>query len=127
MLASSSTYSKDEKSHTLLFFSGPPIVPHVVLPGEWLLGLWRGVVQLVAGVECRCPLIECRRAMPLVGAMPGAYDHRASHSAAGVRILLGGLHGEFLKRIRGKVLQEAANVVVGVVPAIDGQLHVQAR
>ena len=96
---------------------------HVVLPRERLLRQRRGILYWVAGVQRGGALVEGFFAVPEVGAALGGDLDRAAHGAADVRILLRRLHGEFLDRIRRKILQEAADPIVRVVGAIHG-IHI---
>jgi hypothetical protein len=65
--------------------------------------------------------------VPVVGTVPGGDDDRAGRGPAGVSILVRGANREFLEAIRREVLQEAADPVVGVIGAIDGEFVVQTR
>ncbi len=99
---------------------------NIVLPRKGLLGLGRWVVDGEACIQSRCALKHREVAMPVIGAALGADDHRCGGGAANVGIRLRGLHRKFAHNIRRKVLQEAADVIVRVVHAIDGKLIVQA-
>ncbi len=97
----------------------------IVLPREGLLGFGRRVLNGKTRIQ-RCSAFEDREvAMPVIGAAVGADDDGACGRASDVGILGRGLHRKFTNDVRRKVLQEAADIVVGVVDAIDGQLIVQ--
>jgi hypothetical protein len=96
------------------------------LPGERLLGIGSGVLDGVAGVERGGAFVDGGIAVPVVGAALGGDDDGAGGGAAGVGVLLAGADGELFDGVGRVVLQEAADVVVGVVAAIDGELVVEA-
>src|ERR1019366_9765771 len=64
--------------------------------------------------------------VPNVGAVLGGDHYRPGRGPAGFGVFVRRAHGKFLNAIGRKVLQEAADPVVGVVGAVDGELVVQA-
>jgi hypothetical protein len=78
------------------------------------------------GVEVGGALEECGIAVPVVGAAFGGEFNGTGGGAAGVGIFLRGANGEFLNGVGRKILEEAADVVVGVIAAVDGELVVEA-
>ena len=96
------------------------------MAGEGLLGIGGGVLDGVAGVERGGALVEGCVAVPVVGAALSGDDDGAGGGAAGVGVLLAGADGELLDGVGGEVLEEASDVVVGVVAAVDGELVVEA-
>ena len=98
----------------------------IVLPREGLLRIGRRILNGEAGVKIGRAFIECAVAVPLVAAAAGRDDDGSGRCAAGVGIFLCGADGEFLDRVGRKILQESADVIVGVVAAVDGEFVVQA-
>ena len=84
------------------------------------MGLGARILNREARVERGRALVESSVAVPFVGAVLGGDDDGAGGGAAGVGVFIGGAHGEFLNAIGRKILQKAADPVVGVVAAIDG-------
>src|SRR5579872_468359 len=99
----------------------------VILRGERLLGQRRGILDGITRIESSSAFGKGSVAMPLVGAALGGDDDGAADSAAGVRILLRSFDGKFLDGIRGKVLQETADVVIRIVAAVDVENIVESR
>jgi hypothetical protein len=106
----------------------------VVLPGEGLLGIahaplggarLRRILDRKASVQAGGALVKGRVSVPFIVAPLGRNDDGAGRRAARVRILLGRSHGKFLNRIGREILQEPADVVVGVVPAVDREFVVE--
>ena len=90
------------------------------------MGLGRGIVDGEPRVQRRSAFVKCRFAMPLVGAAPRGDDNRTRGGASGIGVSLRGAKGKFLNGIGRKVLQEAANIVVGIVAAINGNFIVES-
>src|SRR6266852_872096 len=63
--------------------------------------------------------------MPLVGTSPSADYHRSTIRTRRVGVELRGTHHEFLHRIRRIVLQEATDIVIVVVAAINRKIDVE--
>ena len=66
-------------------------------------------------------LVKRAVAVPFVRSALGGDYHGAARGTARVGIFLRSSHGKFLDRVRRKILQEAADVIVGVVAAIHRQ------
>src|SRR3984893_12439819 len=64
--------------------------------------------------------------MPFVGAAVGGNHNGTSRRAAGVGILQHRAYGELADCFGREVLQKAANVVIGVVAAVNGEVVVEA-
>ena len=109
----------------LVFLDGAADCAYVILTGERLLGIGCGIFDGETRVEVGCALVESAAAVPIVGTALGGDDDRTGGGASGVGVFLGGAHGEFLDVIGREVLQESADVVVGIVAAIHGELVVQ--
>ena len=71
----------------------------------------------------RTPPLPCHS---FVAAL-GRDDDRSRGCAAGVGVFVRRAHGKFLNRVGRKILQKAANPVVGIVAAIDREIVIQAR
>ena len=110
----------------LVLYDWPAERANVILLGEWLFGQRRRILDRITGIESGGAFVEGRSTVPLVGSAFGCDLNRAAHGAPDIRILLRSLDCEFLNRIRRKILQEAADVIVGVVHAVDRQHVVQA-
>ena len=64
--------------------------------------------------------------MPLIGAAFGGDHHRSAHRPACVGVLLRSLHGEFLNRVWREILQEATDIIVRIVAAVDREHVIQS-
>ena len=100
---------------------------HIVLARERLLGIRRGIFNRVTRVQRSGSFIECSVAVPHIRAALGADHDGARGRAAGVRVFLRRADGKLLNRIRRNILQESANVIVGVIAAIHGEFDVEPR
>ena len=126
MLASSWMYSNDEKNQILSLTMGRPKRADIVLAREGLLGIGSRIVDRKARVEGSGAFVESFIAVPLIGAVLGGDDDRGGGGAAGIGVFLSGSNGKFLNGFRRKILEKAANPVIGIVDAIDGEIVVQA-
>src|ERR1700682_3713080 len=108
----------------LVFYERPTESSHVVLPRERLLGIGCRILNREARIERRRAPVESRVAVPLVGAVLGGDHDRPSGGPTGVSIFVRRAHSKFLNAIGREVLQEAADPVVGVIGAVDGQFVV---
>ena len=100
---------------------------NVILPRERLLRIRRRIINRKARVQRRGALVECPASMPVVGAMLGRDDNRCSSRSRRVRVLLRSPYSKFLDRIGREILQETADVIVGVVAPVNRELDVEAR
>ena len=92
----------------------------VILPGKRLLGIGRHGFSIgKRALSDASALVKRGIAVPFVCAMLGRDYDRAGGGSACVGVLICGAHLELLNPIGRKILQEAANQVVGVVATID--------
>ena len=98
----------------------------IVLTRKRLFGIGSGVVNREARVQVRGAAVESPLAVPLVRAAFSGDDHRCRRRATGVGILLRRADRKFLDGIRRKVLEKAANPIIGIVAAVHGTFIVQA-
>ena len=113
------------KHPQLVALDGTAERANIILAREGLLGIGSGIFDGESGVERGGTLVKSSSAVPFVSATFGGDHDGARGGASGIGIFLSGLKGEFLNGIRREVLQEAANPVIGVVAAIDGELVVE--
>ena len=86
-----------------------------------------GIVNGKPRIQSRPAPVEPQIAMPLIGAVTGRDHHRTDRGSPGVGVFLRSSHRKFLNCIGRKILQEAANVVVRIISAINRKRYVQAR
>ena len=113
------------KEPELSLLDRPPQRANVILPGEGLLGVGRGIVNGEARIQAGGALVKRSPAVPGIGSALGDNHHGAGCGAPGVRVLLRRAHSKFLNGVRREILQEPADVVIGIVRAIHRKLHVQ--
>ena len=99
----------------------------IVLTRKGLFGIGSRVVNRKTRIEIRSPAVEPRVAVPLVGPALGGDDHGCGGRPAGVRILLRRADRKFLDRIGRKILEKAANPIIGIVAAVHGIFIIEAR
>ena len=114
------------KDPQLIALDGTAERANIILARERLLGIGSGILNREARIERGGTLVESSGAMPLVGATFGGDHDGAGGGTSGIGIFLSGLKSEFLNGIRREVLQEAANPVIGIIAAIDGEFVVEA-
>ena len=97
---------------------GPANGAYIILPRERLFGIGGRVIYGRTGVQGCGSLVEAQYSVPFVGPVLGGDDDRAASRARGIGVFLGSAHRKFLDGVGRETLQEAANVVIGIVATI---------
>src|ERR1700722_4003838 len=92
----------------------------VVLTGERLLGVWGRGLDWQTRVQRGSAFVESQVSVPVIRSVFGCDYYGSGGSAAGVGVHLGSAKSKLLDGVTRKILQEAPNVIVGIVSAIDG-------
>ena len=100
---------------------------YVILPRKRLLGIRCGILDRKSRIQRGRAFVKYRVAMQCVRTAPGCDHARSGRGTACVRILLRCPDRELVNRIRGVILQEASDKVIGVISSIHGKLVVQSR
>ena len=98
-----------------------------VLAREGLLGIGFGIIERVPGVQILPAIVVGQAAMPVVSAAARGENDAAAVGARSIRAKLRGAHDKFLHGFGRKILEEAADVIVVVVAAVNGEVYVEAR
>src|SRR5580704_1323170 len=100
---------------------------YVILPRKGLLGIRSRILDGKSRIQRGRALVKCRVAMERVRSSPGCDHNRSGRGTARVRVLLRGPDREFMNSIGRVILQEASDIVIGVVSSIHGKFVVQSR
>src|SRR6266851_7860034 len=98
-----------------------------VLAREGLLGIGFGIIERIPRVQILSAIVVGQAAMPVVSAAACGENDAAAVGARSIRAKLRGTHDKFLHRFGREILEEAADVIVVVVAAVNGEVDVEPR
>ena len=104
-----------------VFHDGAAERADVVLARKRLLRVGRGIIDREPGVERGGAAVEGQVAVKLVRAVLRRDRDRPSGGSSDVRLRVGDADGERLNRVGREILKESADVIVGIVDAVDGE------